>query len=133
MFAEVDKFVAHVLAIPSAAGHPDVERYVDLLAVGKEQLRLALAEAIAHKKVHQAKLAALEQAARQRKEDYEKKAEELNTPSPPLDAKGLGPRFVEEPGRHRLKVLADGRTRAVGAEIDSFVPLREATLRRLWR
>jgi hypothetical protein len=98
VFAAIDKFTAQVLAIPAAAKHPDIKKSLDLMASGKERLRLNLAEAIANQKADREKLASLEQLARQGKERHEKQLEELNAQSPPLDAKALGRALLKNLG-----------------------------------
>lgn len=90
MFAEIDKFCSLVLTFPGAANHPDIKKQLDFITSSKERLKLAQVEALVHSKAHKQQLANMAQAAKQSEEAHRKKMEELNRPSPPLDANALG-------------------------------------------
>jgi len=90
IFTEVDKFSAHVLSIPTAAGHPDIKKCLEFLLQSKEELRLVLAEALIHQKVHKEKLSSLERSVQQRQELHNKRMEEVNAQAPALDGNALG-------------------------------------------
>lgn len=98
VFAELDRFLAHIVAIPAVAGHPEVKKALDFLSASKEQLSLSLAEVNATQKMHQEKMAGWQTAVQQRKENQEKQRETRNTPSPPLDAKALGRALLKNLG-----------------------------------
>ncbi len=98
VFSALDKFSEQVLRIPVAAEHPEVKTYLDVLAKSKEELRLALAEAMANQKLEQEGLSNLKNAAEQRREAHEKRMEAINTPSPPLDANALGRSLLKSLG-----------------------------------
>ncbi|MGB7719143.1 MAG: hypothetical protein WBL65_04535, partial [Bryobacteraceae bacterium] len=90
VFAQLDKFCAFVLAMPEAAGNPDVMKQIALIKGGKEQLKVAQAKELAIQKAHKEKLAAMLQQAQQKEEAHRQKVEKLTTPSPPLDGNALG-------------------------------------------
>jgi len=98
MFAEIDKFCAMALAVPAAASHPEIKKLLDLIGSNKEKLTLAAAETQVHLKTHQEQLASIAQAAKQKQEAHRKKVEELNRPSPPLDAETLGRALLKNLG-----------------------------------
>lgn len=89
LFAELDKFSAHVLALPVAANHAELKQQLDFITGSKQKLKLAQAEEFARLKSRQDKLDAAKEAATQREEARRKRAEERNTPAPPLDGNAL--------------------------------------------
>jgi len=89
LFAEMDKFCAHVLALPAAADHPDLKQQLDFLAGSKQKVKLALVEQFASCQARQDKLDAEKETARQKEEIRRKKAEERNRPLPSLDGNAL--------------------------------------------
>jgi hypothetical protein len=98
VFAELDKFCNYVLTIPAAAAHPEIKRQLDLLASSKEQLKLAAEESLQHQKANEERLAKMAQAAKEMGGAHRKKTEELNRPSPPLDARALGHALLKNLG-----------------------------------
>jgi Peptidase C39 family len=98
LFAELDKFCNHILAIPAAANHPDVKAQLDFISASKEKLKLAVAEDIAHRKARMEQLAQLQKAAKQKEEEHRKKMKELAKPSPPLDGDALGRALLKNLG-----------------------------------
>ena len=89
LFAELDKFSAHVLALPAAANHTELKQQLDFITGSKQKLKLAQAEEFARLKARQDKLNATKQAAKQKEEARRKKKEERNRPLPPLDGHAL--------------------------------------------
>jgi hypothetical protein len=98
LFLAVDKFTAAILAVPAAANHPDLKPRLDFLAGGKERLKLAQAEDLARQKASRAQLDALKQAVKQRQEQRDKEAEEMNRPAPPLDGDALAQALLKNLG-----------------------------------
>ncbi len=98
VFAELDKFYSFVLTLPGTAANPEIKKQLDFIATSKEKLRLASAESLVYRKAHQDQLAKMAQTAKQNEEAHRKKVEELNRPSPPLDANALGQAFLKNIG-----------------------------------
>jgi hypothetical protein len=98
LFGELDKFINHVLSLPIAANNPDIKRQLDFIIASKEKLKLAQAEELVHRKTHQEQLRKIQGPAMQREEAHRMKMEELNRPSPPLDAKALGRALLKNLG-----------------------------------
>jgi hypothetical protein len=89
LFVELDRFCAHISAIPAAANHSELKQQLDFIAGSKERLALAQAEGSARLKARQDSLDAQKEAAKQRTEARRKKTEERNTPLPTLDGNAL--------------------------------------------
>jgi len=98
LFGKLDEFINHVLSLPVAANNPDIKRQLDFMIAGKEKLKLAQAEELVHTQTHQEQLGKIQEAAMQREEAHRKKMEELNRPSPPLDANVLGRALLKNLG-----------------------------------
>jgi len=98
LFAELDKFCATIVAIPLAAGNPEVMKQIDFLKGSKELLTKAAAQELATHKAQKEKMAALLQKSQQAKEAHNKKVEELKTPSPPLDGNALAEALLKNMG-----------------------------------
>ena len=98
MFAALDKFCNHIVSNPTAANHPEVKQQLEFIKTSREKLTLANAEALAHRKTHQDQMAAMQRAAKELAEAHRKKMEELNRPSPPLDASALGRALLKNLG-----------------------------------
>ena len=98
LFAEVDKFCDHILSFPGAANHPEIQQQFAFLTGSKEQMLLAHAESAVHRKIDQARLAALEQGAKQRQDAHRKKVDELNKPFAALDGDALGRSLLKNVG-----------------------------------
>ncbi len=98
LFGELDKFCNHIRSLPKAANNPDIKAQLDFIVASKEKLKLAQAETLAHQKMHQEKLVAMLQQAKQKEEAHRKKMEELNKPSPPLDGDALGRALLKNLG-----------------------------------
>jgi hypothetical protein len=98
LFAELDKFCNHILGLPAAANHPELRRQIDFITSGKERLRLAQIEELAHRKARFEQLAAMGQVAQQREQAHRQRMEELNTPAPPLDGDALGRALLKNLG-----------------------------------
>jgi hypothetical protein len=98
LFAELDKFCSHILGLPAAANHPELRRQIDFITSGKERLRLAQIEELAHRKARFEQLAAMGQVAQQREQAHRQRMEELNTPAPPLDGDALGRALLKNLG-----------------------------------
>jgi hypothetical protein len=98
LFGEVDKFCAHILAIPAAANHPDIKKQLDFITAGKEKFETAYAEHLASLAKAHAQLDALAKTAQEQQEAHRKQIEELNRPSPPLDGNALGRALLKNLG-----------------------------------
>jgi hypothetical protein len=90
VFAPLDKFCAFILAMPEAAGDPDVMQQIAFIKDSKEKLKEAQIQEFAIQKAHEEKMAALVQEAEQKEEAHRQKVQALTTPSPPLDGTALG-------------------------------------------
>jgi hypothetical protein len=89
VFGELDKFCNYVLSLPGLGNLPDVRKQLDFIIANKEKLRLAQAEELVHQKTSRARLAQLQQKAKQDEEALLKKAE-ISKPSSPSDGNALG-------------------------------------------
>jgi Peptidase C39 family len=98
LFAELDRFSTHVLSIPGAANHPDLQAQLNALKTGKEKLKLAQIEELATYKARADTLAAAEKQSQQQEEAHRKKMEEHNAPPPPLDGNALGHALLKNLG-----------------------------------
>jgi hypothetical protein len=98
VFAELDKFCAHISALPAAANHPHLKEQLDFMAASKQKAKLAQAEQLASLKASQDKVDAQKAAAKQKEEARQKKAEERNTPLPPLDGAALAEALLKNLG-----------------------------------
>jgi hypothetical protein len=98
LFEELDKFRSHVLSIPAAANHPEIQKQFDFIKTTREQLTLAHAESIANRKIHQEQLAAFAEGAKQRQEAHQKKLDELNKPLAALDGDALARALLKNLG-----------------------------------
>ena len=98
LFGEVDKFCAHILAIPAAANHPDIKKQLDFITAGKEKFETAYAEHLASLAKAHAQLDALAKTAQEQQEAHRKQIEELNRPWPPLDGNALGRALLKNLG-----------------------------------
>jgi|HubBroStandDraft_1064217.scaffolds.fasta_scaffold108865_2 hypothetical protein len=90
LFAELDKFCGHILSIPGAANHADLNAQLNVIKTGKDRLKLAQIEEQATFKTRADQVTAAEKDSKQQEEARRKEAEELNAPLPPLDGKALG-------------------------------------------
>jgi hypothetical protein len=98
LFAELDKFRAHISALPVAANHPELKQQLDFIAGSKESLTLAQAAGAARIKLAQDRLDAQKRTADQNAEARRKQAEERNKPLPPLDGRALAEALLENLG-----------------------------------
>jgi hypothetical protein len=98
LFAEIDKFCAHILTIPGAAEHPDIKKQLDFIASSKDELTKAVAEEEAAQQARFAQLAAIKQQGQAAREAHQKKLEELNKPLPPLDGDALARALLKNLG-----------------------------------
>jgi hypothetical protein len=101
LFGELDKLCDYVRGLPGAAGHPEVEKYLNLIAAQKGRIALAQSEALIYQEMSQKQMAKMQDAANQKKEAHRKKLEELTTPSAPLDGKALGRALLKNLGLSR--------------------------------
>jgi len=90
LFGELDKFASHIHSLPAAAAHPEIQQHLAFMAASKEKLKLAQAEELAHRKATAEQISKLRATAQQAAEAHSKAMEDLNRPSPPLDAHALG-------------------------------------------
>lgn len=98
VFREVDKFMAYVAGLPEAANNPLIKKHLEVMAATKEKASLALAEQMAYQQARMQQLDELKQLAAQREQAHQKKVEELNRPSPPLDGNALGRALLKNLG-----------------------------------
>lgn len=98
LFAELDRFCAHLLSIPGATSHADLNAQINAIKAGKGRLKLAQIEEQATFKARADQMTARGREARQQEEARQKQAEERNAPLPPLDAYGLGKALLENLG-----------------------------------
>jgi predicted double-glycine peptidase len=96
-FAQLDQFCAHVLSLPDAANHPDLQAQIDFIQGSKDKLRLAQAEELGAIKARLDRLAAASEEKKKRVEAERKKQEELSAP-PPLDGSALGKALLKNLG-----------------------------------
>jgi hypothetical protein len=94
----MDTFCSQILAVPTAANHPEIKRQIGLLQASKEQLKIAQAEELAYQKLREEKISAAAQAARQKQEAHRQRVAELNSQSPPLDGNALGRALLKNLG-----------------------------------
>jgi len=98
LFGEIDKFCAHILAIPTGADHPEIIKQLDFIAASKEKFVSAHAELVATRSARLAQLAEVVKKAQEQKEAHDKKMEELNRTAPPLDGNALGHALLKNLG-----------------------------------
>jgi hypothetical protein len=98
LFAELDKFCAHLLTIPGAADHADLNTQLNFIRAGKDRLRQAQIEEISAYKARADQLAAVERESKQNEEARRKKAAENNAPLAPLDGNALGQALLKNLG-----------------------------------
>jgi hypothetical protein len=98
LFGEIEKFFNHILTLPAAAEHPDIKKYMATIAASKEKLTLAVAESSANLKLHDANLAALAQASKQRQEAHQKRLDALKQPLAPLNGDDLARALLKNLG-----------------------------------
>ena len=89
LFGELDKFCNHILSLPVAAARPEIKQQIDFIIASKEKLKLAQAEALAHRQARRQQLAKMQEAAKQTEDAHRERMEELHTQSPPLDGEAL--------------------------------------------
>jgi hypothetical protein len=97
-FAELDKFTAHVLAIPGMADNPELKKHLDSITTGKEKLTLARAEGLSHLNAHNASMAAMMRETEQRGEAHRQKMEAAEQPAVHLDGDALGAALLKNLG-----------------------------------
>jgi hypothetical protein len=97
-FAQLDKFCAHLMAIPGVEKHPDLKAQIDFIQASKEPLKLAQAEEIGAIQVRMNAMAAAAEESKKRLEEQRKKQEEAKAPPPPLDGDALGKAFLKNLG-----------------------------------
>lgn len=98
LFADLDKFCAHILSIPGAAEHADLNAQLNFIKTGKNRLKLAQIEELIPYKARADKLAAAEKESKHHEEVRRKQEEERNAPPPPLDGDALGHALLKNLG-----------------------------------
>lgn len=98
LFAEMDKFCAHILSEPAAANHPEIKQHLNFVQQQKDKLNLARAEALAQKAAAQTQLSSMEASMKHNQEVHAKRMEELNAQAPPLDGDALGRALLKTAG-----------------------------------
>jgi peptidase C39-like protein len=98
VFAGLDKFCAHILSIPGAAEHADLNAQLSFIKMGKDRLKLAQIEELVPYKARADKLAAAEKESKQKEEARREQEQERNAPPPPLDGNALGAALLKNLG-----------------------------------
>jgi hypothetical protein len=98
LFAEIDKFSNHILSLPAAANHPEIQQQLAFITASKEKLAAAMAQELAKRKAHQENLGAMAKAAKEKQDAHRKRVEDLNKPSPPLDGDALARALLKDLG-----------------------------------
>ena len=104
LFAKLDEFCASIVAIPLAAGNPDVMKQIEFIKGSKGMLTQAAAKQTAVFEAERAKRAATAQKLREAKEarkaEKAKAAppEETPGPLPPLDGNAIGMALLKNMG-----------------------------------
>jgi hypothetical protein len=101
VFAEMDKFCAHILSLPAVAANADVKRNLDFIAASKEQLRIVCDQEFTRRATRQATLAAAQRTVQEQREEALKKMEEADTPPAPVDGDTLGRALLKNLGLTR--------------------------------
>jgi hypothetical protein len=98
VFAQLDKFCAHMLGNPGAADHPDLKAQIDFIQGNKNKLRQAQAEEVAGLNAHIGGLAAATEDSKKNQEVRRKTSGERNAPLPRLDGDALGQALLKNLG-----------------------------------
>jgi len=98
VFAEMDKFCAHILSLPAVAAHADVKRNLDFIVASKEKLRIACDQELTRRATRQANLAAAQQMVQKQREEALKRMEEADATPAPVDGDALGRAFLKNLG-----------------------------------
>jgi hypothetical protein len=98
VFAELDKFCAHLLTVPGAKEHADLNLQLKAIQTGKEKVKLAQAEELMALKARLDGFAAFRDQSKKNVEAQRKKEEEMNAPPPPLDGNALGAALLKNLG-----------------------------------
>ena len=97
LFAEIDKFTSQILSIPAAANDPRVKHKLELVAMTKDQFKIAHAEDLARRAGVFGQLAALEEKNKQQKEAHLKKMEDSKN-APPINGDALSEEMLKNLG-----------------------------------
>jgi hypothetical protein len=73
LFGELEKFCSHILSLPEAANHPEIQQQIGFIKATKESLKLAHAQQLAHRKARQEEVAELLQTTKRKKEEHQKR------------------------------------------------------------
>ena len=98
LFAEIDKFCAHILSLPGAAAHPEIKKQLDFITASKDKLTQAVAEEEAVHTARFAQIAGIQQQVQAARDAHQKKLEELKKPLAPLDGDALARALLKNLG-----------------------------------
>jgi hypothetical protein len=98
VFAEMDKFCAHILGLPAVAAHADVKRNLDFIMASKEKLRIACDQELTRRATRQANLAAAQQTLQKQRDEALNKMEGADTPPAPVDGDALARALLKNLG-----------------------------------
>lgn len=97
-FGALEQFCAHIRSTPAAANHAAIKQYLEALAASKTRIKLAESERLVYQKIARDQLADLQAATELKRQAHQKRIEELNRPSPPLDGDALGRALLKNLG-----------------------------------
>ncbi|HEV2446627.1 MAG TPA: cysteine peptidase family C39 domain-containing protein [Candidatus Sulfopaludibacter sp.] len=98
VFAEMDKFIAQMSALPGLAEHAGLKQQLEFLAAQKDKLKLAQANALASQVASHERWAKLDRMSQDNQEAHRKRVEELNQSASPLDGDALGRALMKNLG-----------------------------------
>ncbi len=90
LFAEIDKFSSLALTLPAASKDPAIKQQIDFLVASKNKIKLARAEALAHRQMLRGQMTKLQEATQAKLAAHQQRLEDLNKPAEPLDGQALG-------------------------------------------
>jgi hypothetical protein len=98
VLGELDKFCDAIGGMPALAGRPDVQQHLTYLRGTRERVKLAQAEQLAHQRTTLARMAQLENRAKQDEEAIQKRKAEAEKPGTSPDGNALGQDLLKSLG-----------------------------------
>jgi hypothetical protein len=98
LFGELDKFCAHIRALPAAAGRADIAQQLSFIEAGKEKLKLAQSEQVVRRREQEVRLSTMEKTYGQQEAAVLKRKEEINKPGEALDGNSLARALLKNLG-----------------------------------
>ena len=98
LFAEIDKFTAHIATIPGAAEHEDVKKQLDAIATQKQRFQVLQAAETAKRAAALSQLTAIAEKNKRDTEAAHKQHAEASKAPPPLDGNALGAELLKNLG-----------------------------------